>query len=329
MVIVGVHPYDIVALVHMDEIFRETKSDPYYFKKRDASIIIGVNIQRMSKWNFSAYMGCAVIDYGYDLMLTDLGNRYAITVGSQKGGELLSKYAENVTAALARDIQVAGQKKRDIMNMSQQKFDFQPELSYYNLNSVSRTLSNQIWDGIKHDPHIRTVIQSEGQIIHHLPREPHGAAHISVFLYHISEIPSMRNQPQPQHGTRTLLNLKLRYLIAPSTFNAENDQVVLGRIMQIFAEKPVLRAPELQGSLREDGDELHIALDPLAADDLGKLWAMFTLPYKLSVSYSVFPVHIDSAKKPLRRPNITQQPNPKPQLELKGTLHPTETRKPL
>jgi hypothetical protein len=28
MVIIGVHPYDIVALLHMDEIFSETKSDP-------------------------------------------------------------------------------------------------------------------------------------------------------------------------------------------------------------------------------------------------------------------------------------------------------------
>ena len=128
MVIIGVHPYDIVALLHMDEIFRETKSDPYYFKKREASIIIGVNIQKMSKWNFSSFMGCAAIDYGYDLMLTDLGNRYAINVGSQKGEELLSKYAKNITLALARDIQVAGQKKREVMNMSQQKFDFPPEL---------------------------------------------------------------------------------------------------------------------------------------------------------------------------------------------------------
>jgi len=33
MVIIGVHPYDIVALLHMDEIFSETKSDPYYFEK--------------------------------------------------------------------------------------------------------------------------------------------------------------------------------------------------------------------------------------------------------------------------------------------------------
>src|SRR4030066_401440 len=129
MVIIGVHPYDIVALLHMDEIFRETKSDPYYFEKRKSSIIIGVNIQRMSKWCFAPFMGCATIEYGYDLMLTDLGNRYAINIGSEKGEELLEKYAKNVTNALARDMQLVGQKKREIVNMSQQKFEFSsPEI---------------------------------------------------------------------------------------------------------------------------------------------------------------------------------------------------------
>jgi sulfite reductase subunit B len=128
MIIIGIHPYDIVALLHMDEIFRETKSDPYYFKKREASVLIGVNIQKMSKWNFSSVMGSASIDYGYDLMLTDLGNRYAINVGSQKGEDILSKYAKGVTPALARDFQIAGQKKREVMYMSQQKLDFPAEL---------------------------------------------------------------------------------------------------------------------------------------------------------------------------------------------------------
>ncbi len=127
-VILGVHPYDIVALLHMDEIFRETKSDPYYFEKRKSSIIIGVNIQNMSERCFAPQMGCAIIDYGYDLMLTDLGNRYAINIGSQKGEQLLEKYAKNVTDALARDVQLVGQKKQEIMNMSQQKFDFPTEL---------------------------------------------------------------------------------------------------------------------------------------------------------------------------------------------------------
>jgi NAD(P)H-flavin reductase/NAD-dependent dihydropyrimidine dehydrogenase PreA subunit len=128
MVIIGVHPYDIVALLHMDEIFRETKSDPYYFEKRKSSIIIGVNIQNMSEWCFAPQMGCATTEYGYDLMLTDLGNRYAINIGSQKGEQLLEKYAKNVTDALARDIQLVSQKKREILNMSQQKFDFGTEL---------------------------------------------------------------------------------------------------------------------------------------------------------------------------------------------------------
>jgi NAD(P)H-flavin reductase/NAD-dependent dihydropyrimidine dehydrogenase PreA subunit len=128
IVIIGVHPYDIVALLQMDEIFRETTFDPYYFKKREMTIIIGINIQKMSKWNFSSFMGCATIDYGYDLMLTDLGNRYAINIGSQKGEELLERYAKHVTPVLARDIQIAGQKKREIMNMSMQKCEFSPEL---------------------------------------------------------------------------------------------------------------------------------------------------------------------------------------------------------
>jgi len=127
-VIVGVHPYDIAALLQMDETFRETKSDPYYSEKRKSSIIIGVNIQNMSKSCFAPQMGCATIDQGYDLMLTDLGNRYAITIGSHKGAELLEKYAQNVTDAIARDIQLVGQKKREIMSAATQKFDFETEL---------------------------------------------------------------------------------------------------------------------------------------------------------------------------------------------------------
>ena len=128
MVIVGVHPYDIVALLHMDEVFRETKSDPYYLEKRKSAIIIGVNIQNMSEHCFAPQMGCATIDYGFDIMLTDLGERYAINIGSKKGEDLLEKFAKNLTKALARDIQLVGQKKREIMSMSQQKFDFETEL---------------------------------------------------------------------------------------------------------------------------------------------------------------------------------------------------------
>jgi hypothetical protein len=193
--------------------------------------------------------------------------------------------------------------------------------SHYNLYSVSRTLANRIWNGIKDDKHIRTVITSEGQITHNPPKDAQNTtAQISVYLYSVSEIASMRNQPQPtQNPTkpRTLLNLNLRYLITPLTFNAENDQVILSKIMQLFAEKPVLRESDLQGSLREAGDELRIILDDMVADDLGKLWTAFASPYKLSLSYSVYPVRIEASTEPER---VLDVASTKTTLETKNAL---------
>ncbi|GAH73358.1 unnamed protein product, partial [marine sediment metagenome] len=112
----------------LDEVFKESKADPYYAEKRDASIIIGINIQTMTKWNFSAVMGSATVNQGYDLMLTDLGDKYAIDVGSDKGKELLIGYAKNVRDAYANEAQSVERKKLEILNMSQQKLDFAPDL---------------------------------------------------------------------------------------------------------------------------------------------------------------------------------------------------------
>jgi hypothetical protein len=111
----------------------------------------------------------------------------------------------------------------------------------------------------------------------------------------------MRNQPhQTQNSPKPqpLLYLNLRYIITPLTYNAENNQVILGKIMQIFAEKPILRGSDLQGTLRENGDDLRIILDDMATDNLAKLWNVLSMPYRLSASYSVFPVPIEASIKP-------------------------------
>lgn len=49
-------------------------------------------------------MGTLTADEGYDLHLTDLGNRYAVDVGTQTGEQLLAKYA-NARSAKQEDIQ--------------------------------------------------------------------------------------------------------------------------------------------------------------------------------------------------------------------------------
>lgn len=181
--------------------------------------------------------------------------------------------------------------------------------SYNNLNSVSKTLAIHIWNGIKDDPQTKAIIQSSRQISYLSPKETRTeSAQISVFLYNVTELSSMRNQPQTTQNPHTLLYLNLHYLITPLTQNAENDQIILGKIMQLFAETPILRGSSLQGSLLESGDEFKIILDSLGADDLNKLWTMFQTPYKLCISYSVFPVRIESSTKIQEKPVTVKKP---------------------
>jgi hypothetical protein len=197
--------------------------------------------------------------------------------------------------------------------------------SYHNLNGVTKTLVDRIWDGIKADNHIKTIIRSEKQITHLSPRDAQTkSAQVSVFLYNVTELSSMRNQPQTMQNPSkppTLLYLNLRYLITPLTLNAENDQIILGKIMQLLSETPVLRGSDLQGSLRENGNDLRITLDPLATDDLNKLWTMLSTPYKLCLSYTVFPVRIESPIKSERKPVINKKPNLQSKNKLQNTVH--------
>jgi hypothetical protein len=177
--------------------------------------------------------------------------------------------------------------------------------SYNNLNCVSKTLATHIWNGVKDDPQINAIVRNPRQISYQSPKDAQAeSTQISVFLYNVNELTSMRNQPQTTQNPHTLLYLKLNYLITPLTQNAENDQIVLGKIMQLLSETPILRGSNLQGSLVGSGDELKITKDELALDDLNKLWTMLQTPYKLCASYSVFPVRIDSSIKKQEKPII-------------------------
>ncbi len=172
-------------------------------------------------------------------------------------------------------------------------------MSYNNLSSVTQTLANKIWTGIKEDKQLQKIIRNEEQISFLAPNDAQKSTQISIFLYSVAEYTSMRNQPQPQNPEepKTLLYLNLHYLITPLTQNPLMDQVVLGKIMQLFAEKPVLRGDDLKGNLKDSKEELRVILDAQSMDDVNKLWTTLSAPYKLSVSYSVYPVQVKAENK--------------------------------
>jgi len=92
--IIGIHPYDIKAIELLDEVFITSNPDPNYIARRQNTIIIGVDCLNPSPKSFAPSMGTHLTETGFDLLLTEIGADYMIAVGSEKGAELLTKYAQ-------------------------------------------------------------------------------------------------------------------------------------------------------------------------------------------------------------------------------------------
>lgn len=92
--IIGVHPYDLEAIALLDEAFLASNPDPNYGARRRNTVIIGVENLNPSSKCFAPSMGTDVAEDGFDLMLTYIGGDYVAEVGSEKGAQILAKYAE-------------------------------------------------------------------------------------------------------------------------------------------------------------------------------------------------------------------------------------------
>ncbi len=97
-IIVGMHPYDIIALEQADKVYLDDQKDDFYEKRRNDTIIIGSDIQNVSERSFAASMGTNTTDSGFDLLLTKIGEDYAVTIGTKKGKKILEKYAKTKPA---------------------------------------------------------------------------------------------------------------------------------------------------------------------------------------------------------------------------------------
>ncbi|HEY6796383.1 MAG TPA: DUF4255 domain-containing protein [Kineosporiaceae bacterium] len=138
-----------------------------------------------------------------------------------------------------------------------------------------------------------------------------GSEHVNLFLYRTDLHPSFRNEPPP--GTRDgetarpLLPLVLHYLLASYSDDESRAQQLLGSAMLALHDGAILPREEIRqatiaagGSLA--GSDLHLQAaevtvthESLSQDDIAKMWTAFQAPYRMSVSYQVSVVLIDSA----------------------------------
>lgn len=92
-IIIGMHPYDLIALHYTDTLYQDYQKDDFYRKRRHDTLIIASDIETVHDRSFAASMGTHTTDTGFDLLLTNIGAHYAVTIGTDKGKKLLDKYA--------------------------------------------------------------------------------------------------------------------------------------------------------------------------------------------------------------------------------------------
>jgi sulfhydrogenase subunit beta (sulfur reductase) len=91
LVLFGVHPCDVHGINIMDEVMTDDPADANYAIRRSECRIIALECQvPCSTYNLCMDKGTHRVEWGFDLLMIDLGDRYFVYVHSAPGEELVA-----------------------------------------------------------------------------------------------------------------------------------------------------------------------------------------------------------------------------------------------
>jgi hypothetical protein len=123
---------------------------------------------------------------------------------------------------------------------------------------------------------------------------------LSVWLYRIIRDDQRLNDPPVRISPTELrpppLPVRLHYLMTPvtneQTGDPETEQLILGKVLQLFHSHPVLAGADLQAEFAGTEVELRVRLEPLMLEEITRVWESLDGSYQLSISYEVSVVNI-------------------------------------
>jgi hypothetical protein len=186
---------------------------------------------------------------------------------------------------------------------------------YTALRATSLTLSGLFKEHFIADAALRLLFDPSagGTMVISLdsPQEMTGANEqgVSLWLYRVVKDGERLNDPM-QRLARTQLRrrplpLSLQYLVTPIVSsrnnggNPETEQIILGKILQILHDHPILSGASLRDDFSGTDAELHIHLESLSVDDTARIFDALERSFQLSLSLQVSLVMIDSDHEPL------------------------------
>ncbi len=140
-VVFGIRPCDAKSFVVLDPLFNKDFEDPYYKKRRDATVLIGQACAEPTNRCFCPSLGGSPGGTeGLDILMTDIGNDYFLEVLSEKGKKLMNGSAGVCAAAAAAD----NAKKEKALEQSLGKIKRQVDLKQMH-EMLPKTFEDKMW----------------------------------------------------------------------------------------------------------------------------------------------------------------------------------------
>ncbi len=142
-VILGVHTCDMHAIALLDRVFGRGFAEQAYLARRENTTLVSIECLRpCMEQSFCKSMGTLSVPDDFDLHLTDLGEDYAVDIGSEKGAALLEGFAA-VREATDADYQRVNQ----VMSEKWPRFPYRLEFDVTELPSLlSVSYRSVLWE---------------------------------------------------------------------------------------------------------------------------------------------------------------------------------------
>jgi sulfhydrogenase subunit beta (sulfur reductase) len=146
-IILGAHTCDIEGIECLDVVFNDNPIDPYFNKRKKSMIVIGYECMKPC----DEYATCSTMDThnpkaGYDIMITDHGDKYILHTNSHAGDELLKNLS---ILKEEKDTVIVKKILEDKRKEKQKKFTSPLEAKYKELNKIFRaSYESEIWKDV-------------------------------------------------------------------------------------------------------------------------------------------------------------------------------------
>ena len=141
-VVLGVHTCDLHGMHVLDEAFSQGFPDAHYLQRRKRTLLVGIEcLEPCDEHSFCKSMGTLTVSNGYDLHLTNLGEAYAVDVGTEAGASLLEKHG---TARKATEADM--QQLNKVLGAKWPRFPYKLEFDVGELSPLmSQSYDSPVW----------------------------------------------------------------------------------------------------------------------------------------------------------------------------------------